>query len=67
MNSGSRLALHALIALWLGLTVYLFLIAEPRPIGWAMIGPIATAGIYFATQWARSRRHGREVSPRRDQ
>lgn len=65
MTSVPKLALHALIALWLGLTVYLFLVAEPRPIGWAIVGPIAIAGIYFATQWARSRRHGHDV-PRRE-
>lgn len=66
MTSGPKLALHALIALWLGLTVYLFLVAEPRAIGWAIIGPISIAGIYFATQWVRVRRHSHEKPRRRD-
>ncbi|MEN2742881.1 hypothetical protein ABCS02_34330 [Microbacterium sp. X-17] len=44
-------------ALWLGLTVYLFQVAEPRPLGWYVLGPIAIAVIFFVAQtfWERRR------------
>ncbi len=62
MKSSPHLAVHALIAGWLGLTVYLFLVSEPRPIGWAIVGPMGVAVAYFAAQWIRSRRASRRES-----
>lgn len=65
MNNSPSLAIQALLALWLGLTVYLFLVAEPRPLGWAIIGPIGLATTYFAAQWFRARRVRRNKADKR--
>jgi hypothetical protein len=62
----TNLGIDALIAAWLGLTVYLFLVAEPRPLGWAWIGPLGIAVAYFGTQWARRRRGRRATTPPED-
>lgn len=43
-------------ALWLGLTVYLFQVAEYRPLGWYIIGPVAVTAVFFIAQTVYERR-----------
>jgi hypothetical protein len=66
MRSPVNLGTHALSAAWLGLTVYLFLVSEPRSIRWGILGPIGVGVVYFAVQWARYRRTRRAEFERGD-